>query len=164
GRHGRGHGVVRRRPLADGRRYRIDRGLTRDQAAAQWGAGEDWSEVYVLPRNNGPGRKRNTDCVRLFPVQLRRCAGAYRRGRSRQEMTAVKKYWTTAALLLLVFAVAAIQLGNPHSYLSEAVSRVGETASGPDAPLTDLTRVDQLQAAFNQDAGRPRLILLLSPT
>lgn len=79
-------------------------------------------------------------------------------------MTAVKKYWTTAALLLLVFAVAAIQLGNPHSYLSEAVSRVGETASGPDAPLTDLTRVDQLQAAFNQDAGRPRLILLLSPT
>src|SRR5262249_21945452 len=101
--------------------------------------------------------KRNTEREGLFPC-------AYRRGRSGQGLTAIRKYWMTAALLLLVFAVAAIQLGNPHSYLSEALSRVGETAARPDGPLTDLTRVDQLEAAFNQDVGRPRLILLLSPT
>ncbi len=75
-----------------------------------------------------------------------------------------QKHWMTAALLLLVLAVAAVQLGNPHSYLSEAVARLGETGSGPDASVTDLKGIDQLQAAFNRDADRPRLILLLSPT
>ena len=30
--------------------------------------------------------------------------------------------------------------------------------------LTDLHAVDDLQTAFNQDAGKPRLILLVSPT
>jgi hypothetical protein len=60
--------------------------------------------------------------------------------------------------------VAAVQAGNPHSYLSEAVARIGETGSGPEASLTDISRIDQLQSAFNRDAGHPRLILLLSPT
>jgi len=72
--------------------------------------------------------------------------------------------WLSAIVLALVVAVAAVQVGNPHSYLSEAIARIGETGSGPNASLTDLTGVDQLQAAFNQDAGHPRLILLLSPT
>ncbi len=72
--------------------------------------------------------------------------------------------WLSAIVLALVVAVAAVQVGNPHSYLSEAIARIGETGSGPNASLTDLTGVDQLQAAFNRDAGHPRLILLLSPT
>jgi hypothetical protein len=41
-----------------------------------------------------------------------------------------------------------------------------EAASGP-APATQLTDVQgvlDLRAAFNADSGRPRLVLLLSPT
>ena len=72
--------------------------------------------------------------------------------------------WLTATLLVLVLAVASVQVGNPHSYLSEVVHRLGETSSGPSATLTDLASVDQLKDAFNRDASHPRLILLLSPT
>lgn len=35
---------------------------------------------------------------------------------------------------------------------------------GAVTTLTDLTAMSQLQAKFNQDQGRPRLILLVSPT
>ncbi len=70
----------------------------------------------------------------------------------------------TVALLAVVLIVAGVQIANPHSYLSEAVARIGETGYGPDASLSNLTGVDQLQATFNRDAGHPRLILLLSPT
>lgn len=72
--------------------------------------------------------------------------------------------WLTAALLVGLVIVAAVQAGNPHSYLSEAVVRIGETGSGAEAPLTDISSIDQLESAFNRDAGHPRLILLLSPT
>ena len=34
----------------------------------------------------------------------------------------------------------------------------------PKALLTDLRSVEDLRARFNQDQGKPRLILLLSPT
>lgn len=34
----------------------------------------------------------------------------------------------------------------------------------PKGPLTDLAEVEDLRARFNQDKGKPRLILLLSPT
>jgi hypothetical protein len=32
------------------------------------------------------------------------------------------------------------------------------------ATLSDLTGVEQLKARFNRDAGKPRIVLLLSPT
>ena len=72
--------------------------------------------------------------------------------------------WLTVALLAVVLIMIGVQLANPHSYLAEAVARIGETGSGPDATVTDLTSVDQLRASFNRDTGHARLILLLSPT
>lgn len=70
----------------------------------------------------------------------------------------------TTAILIIALAVVGIQLANPHSYVSEAVARVGELGSGQDAPLTNLDSVDQLKSQFNRDDGHTRLLLLFSPT
>jgi hypothetical protein len=67
-------------------------------------------------------------------------------------------------VIAAVVVVAAIQITNPHSYVSEAIGRAGEVGSGPDASLTDLTTIAQIQTAFNHDAGHARLLLLFSPT
>jgi hypothetical protein len=72
--------------------------------------------------------------------------------------------WLAVAALAILLLVVGFQAANPHSYVAEAIARIGETGSGPDAALTDLSSIDQLQGAFNRDAGHPRLILLLSPT
>jgi hypothetical protein len=72
--------------------------------------------------------------------------------------------WLTAGLLVVLLTIGGLQATNPHSYVSEVIARIAETESGPEARLTDLSSVNQLQAAFNADAGKPRLILLLSPT
>lgn len=59
--------------------------------------------------------------------------------------------------------VAAVQTQNPASYVSEAIARVTE-GNEPVAAVRQLSSVDQLKAQFNADQGRPRLVLLLSPT
>lgn len=71
--------------------------------------------------------------------------------------------WATLVVVGLLVVAAGIQVHNPASYLSELVSRVGE-GTGPSAKVRSLSSVDQLQAQFNSDRGRTRLILLLSPT
>jgi hypothetical protein len=77
---------------------------------------------------------------------------------------AVTGRWFTLGLVVIVLAVVGVQMANPHSYVSEFVARIGETGSGPDASLTELKSIDQLQVAFNHDAGHSRLLLLFSPT
>ncbi len=79
-------------------------------------------------------------------------------------ITSFRRRWLNVALLAVLLVVIGVQFANPHSYVSEAVARIGETGSGPDANLTDLTSVDPLRANFSRDTGHPRLILLLSPT
>ena len=47
--------------------------------------------------------------------------------------------------------------------LAIVLNQAGVFAPEP-AALNDLHSVEELQTQFNQDVGRPRLILLLSPT
>lgn len=63
---------------------------------------------------------------------------------------------------LIVLALVALVSFVAPDYPRELIARFSE--HGPTATLTDLTRVDQLQAAFNKRDGEPRLILLFSPT
>ena len=55
--------------------------------------------------------------------------------------------------LLLVVAVAAICAGV-----------IGALKPAAGIPLTDLNNIEQLRTQFNHDQGKPRLLLLLSPT
>lgn len=67
--------------------------------------------------------------------------------------------------LLIVVLGGAIAVSPARQYLPELGSRASESvASSPAAPVTNLTSVSQLQAAFNAGDGSPRLVLLLSPT
>lgn len=34
----------------------------------------------------------------------------------------------------------------------------------PSSPLVDITSVDDLRSRFNEDRGKPRVVLLVSPT
>ena len=61
--------------------------------------------------------------------------------------------------VVLVFLAA---LAVHEGYAGELAARLGE--SGPEAQLSDLHDLRQLQDEFNASAGTPRLILLLSPT
>lgn len=47
--------------------------------------------------------------------------------------------------------------------IASAVARPGAPAPGTH-PLEDIQSVDQLQARFAKDAGKVRLVLLVSPT
>jgi hypothetical protein len=66
-----------------------------------------------------------------------------------------------AFLLILVALVSAYGRG----YLDQGASRLrGIASGGQSVPLADLRDVQQLRAAFDRAAGRPRLVLFLSPT
>jgi hypothetical protein len=65
----------------------------------------------------------------------------------------------SAVLILLVLAGAYIVR---RGYLPEFRERLAE--QGSSAQVVDLHSIDQLKAAFNEDAGTPRLVLLFSPT
>jgi hypothetical protein len=71
----------------------------------------------------------------------------------------------TAALSVVLVAlvlVAAFLFLAPGAYPDEFRHRLAET--GPAAQVVDLHDVNQLAAAFNQDDGTPRLVVLFSPT
>jgi hypothetical protein len=78
-------------------------------------------------------------------------------------MKRLRSNWPTLLLIAFLIAVVAYQLQNQTSYVSELASRATEGV-GPNAAVTELSGVGQLQSQFNAGRGRPRLILLLSPT
>jgi DNA-binding transcriptional MerR regulator len=77
-------------------------------------------------------------------------------GFSLAEVEALLEAAVLAALLLVVALIVA------RGYGGELQGRLGER--GAAAPVVDLHDIDQLQTAFNRDAGAPRLVLLFSPT
>lgn len=68
------------------------------------------------------------------------------------------------ALLLggAVLIAAIVLIGRPAFRSSPAAPNLATTQSSP--VLTDIQSADDLKVRFNQDAGVPRLILLVSPT
>jgi hypothetical protein len=63
---------------------------------------------------------------------------------------------------LMVRYVAMLTIVSPVLLLS--IDRPSGVGVEPPVVLTDLHDVEALRVLFNQDAGRPRLLLLLSPT
>jgi hypothetical protein len=62
---------------------------------------------------------------------------------------------------LIVRSIAVVAIVSLALVLS--IDKPWVEGAEPPATLTDLHDVEALRALFNQDAGRPRLILLLSP-
>ena len=66
-----------------------------------------------------------------------------------------RRRWAWALLGLFLLAMLAAACGQ----------QTGPSASsGDDDALADIQGVEELRALFVQDSGRPRLLLLLSPT
>jgi hypothetical protein len=63
---------------------------------------------------------------------------------------------TAAVVVVLGGAVALVQ-----SFLGPVL---GHRCDAPAKSLTDMNSMDDLRGRFNEDAGSPRLVLLLSPT
>ena len=76
-----------------------------------------------------------------------------------------KRFAVAGALALAIMVLAPLLSPGVRAYYEEALFRAqGVVARGPEAPLRDLTVVQQLSAAFNAAEGHPRLLLFLSPT
>lgn len=68
-------------------------------------------------------------------------------------------------MLVLWLVPAALALALAGCGHSGAVSVPWERSAPPAGlALTDLHGIADLQSAFNQDSGKPRLIMLVSPT
>ena len=74
----------------------------------------------------------------------------------------VRRLLKTAGLLLVSLVILAGAASVGRGLPRELVDRFSER--GATTTLTDLGGVNQLQSAFNQADGTPRLILLFSPT
>ena len=69
------------------------------------------------------------------------------------------------ALVLMACTPALGQsFGKPTAAVAEAAKAEQSSKVELSGDLTDLNSIEEFQAIFNQDAGKPRLILLLSPT
>lgn len=77
-------------------------------------------------------------------------------------MPYVRRLWWRVAIVVLCAIVLVVALDIGRIYGLEIADRFAE--HGRAATLTDLHDVSQFQTAFNDAAGTPRLVLLLSPT
>ena len=69
--------------------------------------------------------------------------------------------------LVLILTLVFVACGAPPQATTSAPPASAATAQATATPapvLTDLHAPDDLKAYFNQDAGVPRIILLVSPT
>ena len=72
-----------------------------------------------------------------------------------------------ARFLALLLTLVLVACGAPSSATTSAPTASAALAQATATPaplLTDLHTPDDLKARFNQDAGVPRIILLVSPT
>lgn len=70
----------------------------------------------------------------------------------------------TVAIVVLAIAPALAGCGGSSKGDAEATTPATQSTAPDEVGLTDLTSVEQLRAAFNEDRGTARLLLLLSPT
>ena len=62
-------------------------------------------------------------------------------------------------------AVVAVLLGGAVALVQSFLGPIGGyRCEEPAMTLSDMNSMDDLRARFNEDAGSPRLVLLLSPT
>ena len=77
-------------------------------------------------------------------------------------MTASRR-WVAVGLALILAGCGGSGSGTPTSGGVSGSSAVVSAAATPTTPI-DITDIGQLRTAFNQHAGQPRLIVLMSPT
>jgi hypothetical protein len=70
----------------------------------------------------------------------------------------MKKQWALIALAAILFGI------NPASSISAQQKRSRSAAAVRNPRLSELVSITQLKEAFQRDAGKVRLVALLSPT
>jgi len=64
-----------------------------------------------------------------------------------------------AAVVLALLLIPVLVVAKPY-----LVAMFGFGAGGHNTSLVDLRSIDDLRTRFNDDAGAPRLVMLVSPT